>query len=240
MENYINYYTEIEEHFQRRRGMPSLLSPLDWALIESFQEAGILLETVLHGIDLAFEKHQRQKSAYRKVNSLSYCTQAILTEHQRLQESSVGKSRLGDVPALADKAERDNLLKMILHARDLLGKAAAESRAASRVGLAGVFESAVGSLISIEEEFLYSPVTDFEDLEMRLNVLEERILSSLIGNMEEEELLGFRREVNSELKRHRRGLKAEQLAMLEKKLMNRKILEKFKVPRLSLFYLPLN
>jgi len=240
MENYINYYTEIEEHFQKRRGMPSLLSPLDWALIESFQEAGILLETVLRGIDLAFEKQQRQKSPFRKVNSLSYCTQAILTEHQRLQESSVGKSKLGDVPASADKTERDNLLKMILHARDLLGKAAVESRAASRVGLAGVFENAVGSLISIEEEFLCSPVTDFEDLEMRLNVLEERILSSLIGTMEEEELLGFRREVNSELKRHRRGLKAEQLAMLEKKLMNRKILEKFKVPRLSLFYLPLN
>jgi hypothetical protein len=75
---------------------------------------------------------------------------------------------------------------------------------------------------------------------MRLNVLEERILSSLIVNMEEEELLGFRREVNSELNRHRRGLKAEQLAMLEKKLINRKILEKFKVPRLSLFYLALN
>lgn len=240
MENYINYFTEIEEHFQKRRGMPSLLSPLDWALIESFQEAGILLETVLRGIDLAFEKHQRQKNPYRKVNSLSYCTQAILTEHQRLQESSVGKSKLADISASTVKAERDDLLKMILRARDLLGNAAAESRATSRVGLAGVFENAVGSLNSIEQEFLSSPVTDFEKLEMRLNVLEERILSSLIVNMEEEELLGFRREVNSELNRHRRGLKAEQLAMLEKKLINRKILEKFKVPRLSLFYLSLN
>lgn len=240
MGNYINYYTEIEEHFQKRRGVPSLFSPLDWALIESFQEAGIPLETVLRGIDLAFDKHQRQKSPYRKVNSLSYCTQAILTEHQRFQESSVGKSKLVDVSVSAGKAESDNLLKMILRARDLLGKAAVESRAANRVGLAGVFESAVGSLISIEQKFLYSPVTDFENLEMRLNVLEEKILSSLIGIMEEEELLEFRRAVNSELNRHRRGLKAEQLAMLEKKLINRKILEKFNVPRLSLFYLALN
>ena len=56
MENYINYFTEIEEHFQKRRGMPSLLSPLDWALIESFQEAGIPLETVLRGIDVAFAR----------------------------------------------------------------------------------------------------------------------------------------------------------------------------------------
>lgn len=240
MENYINYFTEIEEHFQKRRGMTSLLSPLDWALIESFQEAGILLETVLRGIDLAFVKHQRQRSPYRKVNSLSYCTQAILTEHQRLQESSVGKSSIENVPVMAVKAEREDLLRMILHARDLLSKAAVENRAASRVGLADGFENAVGSLISIEQEILHSPVTDFENLEMRLNVLEERILSSLIGNMEEEELLTIRREVNSELNRHRRGLKAEQLAMLEKKLINRRILEEFKVPRLSLFYLTLN
>ena len=240
MENYINYFTEIEEHFQKCRGSPSLLSPLDWALIESFQEAGILLETVLRGIDLAFEKHRRQQRAYRKVNSLSYCTQAILSEQQRLQESSVGKSRKENVSVSADKAELDNLLKMIHHAKDLLGRAAVESRATSRVGLAGVFEYAIGSLDSIEQEYLYSQVIDFEKLEMRLNVLEEKILSSLIGNTDEEELLAFRLEVNSELNRHRRGLKAEQLAMLEKKLIHRKILEKFKVPRLSLFYLALN
>jgi len=240
MENYVNYFTEIEEHFQRCRGRPSLLSPLDWALIESFQEAGILLETALRGIDLAFEKHQRRQSTYRKVNSLSYCTQAILTEHQRLQESSVGKLRKETVPASTEKAELDSLLKMIVHARELLGRAAAESRATSRVGLAGVFENAIGSLDSIEQEFLYSQVIDFEKLEMRLNVLEEKILSSLIGHMDEEELLAFRLEVNSELNRHRRGLKAEQLAMLENKLIRRKILEKFKVPRLSLFYLALN
>ena len=67
-------------------------------------------------------------------------------------------------------------------------------------------------------------------------------LATLAGasDAEKEELLAFRQEVNSELNRHRRGLKAEQLAMLEKKLVNRKILEKFKVPRLSLFYLTLN
>lgn len=240
MDNYINYFTEIEEYFQKRRGTPSLLSPLDWALIESFQEAGILLETVLRGIDLAFERHQRQRSPFRKVNSLSYCTQAILAEHQRLQESSVGKSNKQMIPAMVDKTERENLLKMILHVGDLLSQAAVENRAASRSELAGMFESAVGSLISIEQELLNSPVTDFENLEMRLNVLEEKILSSLIGTMGEEELLTIRREVNSELNRHRRGLKAEQLAMLEKKLINRRILEKFKVPRLSLFYLTLN
>ena len=33
METYFNYFTEIEEHFQRRRGTLLMLSPLDWALM---------------------------------------------------------------------------------------------------------------------------------------------------------------------------------------------------------------
>ncbi len=41
--NYFNYFTEIEEHFQRARGTGLfLLSPLDWALIESWKIAASL------------------------------------------------------------------------------------------------------------------------------------------------------------------------------------------------------
>ncbi len=51
MENYFNYFTEIEERFLRRRGGGLLLSTLDWALIETWKDAGIPLEAVLRGID---------------------------------------------------------------------------------------------------------------------------------------------------------------------------------------------
>ena len=48
--NYYNYFTEIEEHFQRTRGTSLfLLSPLDWALIESWKNADVPLEAVLRG-----------------------------------------------------------------------------------------------------------------------------------------------------------------------------------------------
>ncbi|MFN8009487.1 MAG: hypothetical protein U0V70_21130 [Terriglobia bacterium] len=240
MDNYFNYFTEIEEHFQKCRGTPSLLSPLDWALIESFQEAGIPLPVVLRGIDLAFEKHQRKGKTYQKVNSLSYCTQMILEEYERLKEGSTGKSREDHGSQANDADDVDNLLRMLKGAKDLLRKIVDESRAASRVSLAGVFESAIDSLDAAEKEFLKTEDRDVESLEMRLNVLEDKILSSLIGNLGEQELFLLRQEVNSELQRHRRGLKPEQLAMLEKKLFNRKLFERFKVPRLSLFYLSLN
>ena len=51
--NYFNYFTEIEERFQQRRGSILLLSTLDWALIETWQEAGIPLDAALRGIDAA-------------------------------------------------------------------------------------------------------------------------------------------------------------------------------------------
>ena len=77
MENYFNYFTEIEEHFQRRRGGTLLLSTLDWALIETWKDAGIPLEAVLRGIDAAFDKYEKRPTV-RKVNGLAYCSQEVL------------------------------------------------------------------------------------------------------------------------------------------------------------------
>src|ERR1700704_713315 len=90
--NYFNYFTEAEEHFQRARGTSLfLMSPLDWALIESWKNAGVPLTAVLRGIDAAFEKWRGRKSRTQMVNSLAFCAQAVLTEAQILAGS--GESR---------------------------------------------------------------------------------------------------------------------------------------------------
>ncbi len=77
MENYFNYFTEIEEQFRKCRAEPVLLSPLDWALVESWKEQGFPLEAVLAGIERSFEKYKAGKRSYRKVNSLAYCSQEV-------------------------------------------------------------------------------------------------------------------------------------------------------------------
>jgi hypothetical protein len=51
VDNYFNYYTEIEQHFCRRRGTLLTVSTLDWALMTTWKEVGIPLEAVLRGID---------------------------------------------------------------------------------------------------------------------------------------------------------------------------------------------
>ncbi len=92
VENYFNYFTEIEEHFQRRRGTLLILSPLDWALMETWKDAGIPLEAVLRGIDTSFEKWERRPRRTRKVNGLAYCAQEVLASAEELKEAAVGAS----------------------------------------------------------------------------------------------------------------------------------------------------
>ncbi|HEX2521655.1 MAG TPA: hypothetical protein VHP35_05965 [Terriglobia bacterium] len=240
MENYFNYFTEIEEHFQKRRESLQLLSPLDWALIESFQEAGVPLEVVLRGIDLAFERHAKRKSKAQKVNSLSYCTQAILREFERLQENSVGKGRRAEVETKREQNDRESLAEMIDRSAGQLNHAHDRVRSDGLSLPPDLFEHIASSLALMKQEVLGSDSVDYEQLELRLCLLEEKILGALVAALSEEKLLALRTQVNQELNRHRRGLKAEQLAMLEKKMINRKLLERFGVPRLSLFYMPLN
>ena len=94
-DNYFNYFTEIEDHFQRARGTGLfLLSPLDWALIEAWKNAGIPLEAVLRGIDRAFEKWRSRPARARiqMVNSLAYCAQAIAAEVQVMVDGGPGET----------------------------------------------------------------------------------------------------------------------------------------------------
>src|SRR5882762_4298492 len=89
--NYFNYFTEIEEYFWKKRGAHLLVSPLDWAIMEAWQTAGVPLEAVLKGIDKAFESHQRSRGgAGKPLKSLAYCTDAVLEAAEESQEAAVG------------------------------------------------------------------------------------------------------------------------------------------------------
>ena len=99
--NYFNYFTEIEEHFQRRRGTILLASTFDWALMETWKDAGIPLEAVLRGIDATFDKWERKPSKTRKVNGLGFCSQEVLAAAEEMKEAAVGAlpgERKSDAP----------------------------------------------------------------------------------------------------------------------------------------------
>jgi hypothetical protein len=220
--NYFNYFTEIEEHFQRARGTSLfLLSPLDWALIETWKNSGIPLEAVLRGIDLAFEKWRAKRSRVQMVNSIAYCTQAVMTEAQRMADAGQQKNdaRPESIPFPPDELRRY-----------IEGNARA-------VRAAGVEEFArvADSLDQIAAE-LPALSADLEALEQHLTVLEQKMIAMARSRQSEEEALESRRDLEAHLRPWRSKMTAPQISMLETQYLDRSTLVAAGLPRLSLFY----
>jgi DNA repair exonuclease SbcCD ATPase subunit len=216
--NYFNYFTEIEEYFQRARGTSLfLLSPLDWALIESWKNSGVPLEAVLRGIDAAFEKWRARKVRTQMVNSLAFCAQAVLTEAQAMAENAPARTRQETAPPFSI----DELRAYLRNNAAALPPDYAEIAAALE-------------RLAAELEQHYN---ELEGLEQRLTVLEEKMIASARARQSEDSLLQARQELDRQLRPYRGKMTADQLAMLEKQYLERNLLEKAALPRLSLFYM---
>jgi hypothetical protein len=237
--NYFNYFTEIEEYFWQKRGAHLLVSPLDWAIVETWQKAGIPLSAVLKGIDRAFESYSRSRRAAggRQLKSLSYCVDAVLEAADEEKETAAGT---GPVATSAKKEEesfsRDALRMFFNRNVERLSAAAAAVRAA-QAELASRMEesrSRIAELLTLVE----SPGSlDLEDLERRLSVIEEKLTAALTSGAPEEFLLDIRREMDHQLAPYRRKMNSAQLAQLERQYMQKRLWERYNLPRLSLFYL---
>ena len=215
--NYFNYFTEIEEHFQRARGTSLfLLSPLDWALIESWKNAGVPLEAVLRGIDEAFEKWRGRKVKTQKVNSLAFCAQAVLTEAQQAGTAP-------GTPAASPYTAAE--IRAYLSAN------------AAALRNAGPPHDEIAAALDRLVADMENQTRDLERLEQHLSVLEEKMLAVARASQTEDELLQARRDLEAELRPYRSKMSAAQLVMLEKQYLERRLLERQKLPRLSLFYL---
>jgi hypothetical protein len=233
VENYFNYFTEIEEQFQRRRGGILLLSTLDWALIETWKDAGIPLAAVLRGIDGAFERYEKRPSS-RKVNSLAYCAQEVLAAAEEMKEAAVGASssdrpmakpagfQSADIIAFL-RRNADQLLTAKLPERPgISGPTAARATAATLRELASEIENTAPRL---------------EDLERKLTVLEEKLFAVLLAATGDDEIVAVRAEADRELSPYRRKMPAAQIDQLQKQYLHKRLLEKYGLPRLSLFYM---
>jgi hypothetical protein len=220
--NYFNYFTEIEEHFQKARGTSLfLLSTLDWALIESWKNAGVPLEAVLRGIDAAFLKWRSRKSKVRMINSLAYCTQAVLEEAQAM----AGLARPASARPAAPPFELQEL-------RSYLELNASELRKHSETACQEI-AAALDRLADAAE----THYQDLEDLERRLTALEDKMIAATRALQTDKELLAARRDLDSQLRPYRGKMTADQLSMLEKQFLERRLLESASLPRLSLFYM---
>ena len=239
--NYFNYFTEIEERFQQRRGSILLLSTLDWALIETWREAGIPLEAALRGIDAAFDKYEaRQKRArMQRVNGLAWCAQAVIEAAMEMSEASTGSA--GTDSARSEPAESGfehervaAHLATAANALDAALDAAAVAPDACRATAARLREMAAEVSASSDEK---GAAVDLESLERALTVLEEKLFAALTAAAPEELLVGLKAHAARELAPYRSRMGAVQMRQVERQFVQKQLLVHYNLPRLSLFYM---
>jgi len=233
--NYFNYFTEIEERFQQRRGSLLLLNTLDWALIETWHDAGIPLEAALRGIDNAFDKYdaRKQKARMQRINGLAWCSQAVMDAAQELGEAAIGGQKSEESVAI----ERETGFES--------ERVAAHLEAAARaLDLAPIAREACAAtalrlreLAAEQRSPSAAKAVDMEALDRTLGVLEEKLFAALTAAASEELLVGLKEHAARELAPFRSKMGAIQLRQVEKQFIQKQLLVQFNLPRLSLFYM---
>ena len=227
--NYFNYFTEVEEHFQRARNSGMfMMSPLDWVLVESWKDAGIPLGAVLKGIDRSFEKyHSAKRRRFSTVNSVAYCSQEVLVAAREMAH--------GD--AVIEQSASAGFEPAAL--ATFFTERAGQLRQAALPG--GVPEDLLGGMADtlehLAEQAGGGELGDLEDLERKLTVLDDRLFAAATVALSEDQLLQLGRELDAELKPYRRRMTAEQLGSLKQTYVRRKTFELLGLPRLSLFHM---
>ena len=244
--NYFNYFTEVEDTFVRRRAKHLFLSPLDWALIESWKELGIPLHLVLRGIEKAFDSWEA-KPRKRSVKSLLYCQEEVEAQYAEWLESRVGAS-LSETERTeqvgADDGEDDStpfsraaLLKHLRDGRAKLSETGEQRRAIAADDLCEALARAVTLLTDLEDECLAAPSPDAQKLEHSLSGIERMLSEAVRAAASREQIAEITREIKKQLRPYRSHMEP---AVYEQTLDNfllKRLREQLGVPRLSLFYL---
>jgi hypothetical protein len=225
--NYFEYFSEIEERFSRRRGSILLLNTLDWALIETWREAGIPLEAVLRGIDAAFDKHdlklQKAGSRSRKINGLAWCSQAVMQAAEEMVEASTGLAPVKATGPRKSGFESERI-------------AAYLERNAAALEAANIHDTA-SRLHELALSMSRPQPLPLDDLDRTLTVLEDKLFTALQASATEQELVALQAQADRELAPYRAKMSAVQLRQVQAQFLRKRLLEQRMLPRLSLFYM---
>jgi len=232
--NYFNYFTEIEDRFQQRRGALLLLSTLDWALIETWREAGIPLDAALRGIDAAFDKYEaRQKKArMRRVNGLAWCAQAVMEAAEELREAAAGTA-VAPTESRESGFEHERVAAHLESAATALDAATVATEACTATAARLRQLAAEVRADSAESAAAHN----LEALERTLTVLEEKLFAALTAAAPEELLVALKEHAARELAPYRSRMGAVQLRQVERQFTQKQLLVHYNLPRLSLFYM---
>ncbi|MGH9946107.1 MAG: hypothetical protein ACRD6X_02800 [Pyrinomonadaceae bacterium] len=223
--NYYNYYTEIEDTFVRRRGKHLLLSPIDWAMIEGWQERGIPLHVVLRGIESVFDTFDKNPGP-RTIKSLLFCREEIEAQYQEWLGMQVGRTKEESSAVSEQTFDREGIEKHIRTAIELL-------RASKNKRLREDLERAASRLEELKENL----TEDVELIDKSLNDIEHFLDQALVTNSDKKHLKTLERETTAQLKAYKSEMEKDAYEQTFRLMLLKRLREEYGVPRLGLFFL---
>lgn len=234
--NYFSYFSEIEDTFIRRRGKHLWLSPIDWALMESWKERGVPLHVALRGIEHAFDSHEAKKHK-RSVKTLLYCEEEVEAQYAEWLESRVGSH---DEPPKAEDADRESAFPrqaVLEHLGRSLEQLNQQRKTASKEGLGEVLSRAANLLSEIKDDYESTAQPDARKLEESLTGIERLLNGALRAGVSAERSTEIEKEIKQQLRPYRAHMEKAVYQQTFDNLLLKRLREQYGVPRLSLFYL---
>ncbi len=224
--NYFNYFTEIEDTFVRRRGKHLFLSPLDWALIEAWQDRGIPLHIVIRSIESVFDVFDKQPPGTRTIKSLFYCREEIEVQYKEWLTSQTGKSAESGVVSRESQFSTEAVADHIQKSIDVL----------KGISIDGLRED-IARALSRLEELAANLTKDFETVDKTLGDIEKILDRAMLTNWEPAHLKIIKKEINGQLREYKAEMEAENYKNTFDLMLLKRLREEAGIPRLGLFYL---
>ena len=218
------YFTEIEDTFIRRRAKNLLLSPIDWAMMDAWQERGIPLHVVLRSIETVFDGCDK-KPGPRSIKGLLYCREEIEAQYDEWLKMQAGKAN-DDTPQPDESFSRERVSEHI-------GAVINFFKNSENKNLLEDFGRAAARL----EELQTHLTDDFEVIDMTLSDIEKFIDQSFLTNSDKTHLKKLDKEIADQLKAYKKGMEPDVYKKTFDLMLLKRLREDEGIPRLSLFYM---
>jgi hypothetical protein len=224
--NYFSYYTEIEDTFIRRRGKNLFLSPLDWALMEVWQERGIPLHIVIRSIESVFDLYDKQPPGTRSIKSLFYCREEIEAQYTEWLTAQTGRSAANGDEQTEAGFTREKVA-------DHIAGAVAALRANPNESLSDEIARAVARLEELSEDL----TSDYETIDKTLGDIEKLLDRAMLEYWDRPHLKALEKEIASQLRSHKADMEPDAYKRTLELMLLKRLREEAGIPRLGLFYL---
>ena len=221
--NYFNYFTEIEDAFIRRRAKNLFLSPLDWALIEQWQDRGIPLHIVIRSVESVFDVFDKQPAGTRTIKSLFYCLEEVEVQHAEWLKSQAGKSSETDVEAAFSPDA------VVAHINDAIASLKANPTAS--------LSEDIARAVARIEELAANLSGNAETVDATLGDIEKLLDRAMLTNWDRVHLKALEKEVAGQLRGYKADMEPAAYKNTFELMLLKRLREEAVIPRLGLFYL---